>query len=518
MNTKRITTVPELQSYLREARSRGRSLGLVPTMGALHAGHQTLIRRAKRQCDSVVATIFVNPIQFNSAEDLSRYPRDLQKDLSLLSDLNVDAVFAPVREEVYPPGFETFVEPGNIANSFEGSSRPGHFRGVATIVLKLLNLVQPDIVYFGQKDFQQVQLIRRMVEDFNLNLRLVICPIVREPDGLALSSRNALLNTEERKAATVLQRCLRHGEKLVQAGETQAQVLLDAMLEVVRSEAQVTLDYLALANPLTLEPVEHAAAGTVALIAAHVGSVRLIDNLILGPQGADPEALLQLAFSARQVMEPGARLPGLETEALSRRISSCRQCAAISAVMIPPREFLAKYLKREYPDLNRVRVVVIGRDASMNPERYVYKNPDRADSFTKALCSMLGVENLQEFKKSFVLTDAMRCHVQSEHISDKALSYCANHLREELKLFPHLQTVVTLGQDAYWQFQREILGRPAKAIKPFEELLKAAGWADEEAPVPLLSSRPVHAIYCHHPTMGYHATPSIGSILLQSEP
>jgi pantoate--beta-alanine ligase len=518
MDTKLITSVPELLGYLRELRLRGRSLGLVPTMGALHAGHQSLIRRAKQQCDAVIVSIFVNPIQFNSAEDLTRYPQDLQKDAGILGELNVDAAFAPSREDIYPEGFQTIVEPGHLASAFEGGSRPGHFRGVATVVLKLFNLVQADIAYFGQKDFQQVQIIRRMVEDLNLNLRLMICPIVREDDGVALSSRNALLSPEERTAAAVLQRSLRRGEELAHAGESQAQVLLQAMREVVKEEPLVTLDYLALADPAKLEPVEEVAAGTVALIAARVGSVRLIDNLILGPPGTNPEALLQMAFSTHQMIQPGARLPGMEADALSRRISACRQCAAFSAVMIPPREFLAKYLKRDYPDLNKVRVAVIGRDASMNPERYIYKNPDRADAFTKALCKMLGVENLQEFKRSFVLTDAMRCHVQSEHIPEKALSYCANHLREELKLFPHLQVVVTLGKDAFWQFQREILDRPAKAIKPFEQLVKDAGWADEEVQVPPLKSLTVHAIYCNHPTMGYHSTPSIASLLLQSTP
>jgi pantoate--beta-alanine ligase len=509
MNTRLITSVPELQSYLREVRTRGRSLGLVPTMGALHAGHQSLIRRAKQQCDAVVVSIFVNPTQFGSPDDLAKYPRDLQKDAGILSDLNVDAAFAPGQEEIYPAGFDTFVEPGKLSSNLEGSSRPGHFRGVTTIVLKLFNLVQPDIAYFGQKDFQQVQIIRRLVEDLNLSLRLVICPIVREADGLALSSRNARLSSEERKAAAVLQRCLRHGEMLVHAGEAQAQNLLQAMQEVVKKEPLVTVDYLALADPGRLEPVERASAGTVALIAARVGSVRLIDNLIFGPPGASPDALLQLAFSARQVIDSGARLPGMETEALSRRISACRDCAAISSVMIPPREFLAKYLKRDYPDLNSVRVAVIGRDASMNPDRYVYKHPDRASTFMNALLALLGVENFQEFKKSFVLTDAMRCHVQSEHITDKALAHCAGHLREELKLFPNLHTVVTLGKDAYRQFQREILERPANEIKPFEEIMKMAGWAEEDVRFLNLKTRTLHVIYCHHPTMGYHTSPSL---------
>ena len=515
MNTRLISSVPELQNCLREVRTRGRSLGLVPTMGALHAGHQSLIRRAKQQCDAVVVSIFVNPTQFGSPDDLAKYPRDLQKDAGILSDLNVDAAFAPAQEEIYPAGFDTFVEPGKLSSNLEGSSRPGHFRGVTTIVLKLFNLVQPDIAYFGQKDFQQVQIIRRLVEDLNLSLRLVICPIVREADGLALSSRNALLSSDARKAAAVLQQCLRHGEMLVHRGETDAANLLTAMREVVNKEPLVTFDYLVLADPARLEPVDRASAGTVALIAARVGSVRLIDNLILGPPGASPDALLQLAFSARQVIDSGARLPGMETEAICRRISSCRDCAAISSVMIPPREFLAKYLKRDYPDLNSVRVAVIGRDSSMNPDRYVYKHPDRASSFMNALFTVLGVENFQEFKKSFVLTDAMRCHVQSEHITDKALAHCAAHLREELKLFPNLNTVVTLGKDAYRQFQKEILERPANEIRPFEEIMKSTGWAEEEVRFPHLKTRTIHAIYCHHPTMGYHTSPSLASTLHQ---
>ena len=189
------------------------------------------------------------PSQFNSGEDFASYPRDLQKDAEALRALNVDGIFAPHQEDMYPAGFDTFVEPGKLAAPLEGASRPGHFRGVATIVLKLFNLVQPDVAYFGQKDFQQVQIIRRLVEDLNLNVRLVICPIVREADGLALSSRNVLLSREARQAATVLHRCLRHGETLVQAGEVHAENLLQAMQAVVEEEPLVALDYLALVNP-----------------------------------------------------------------------------------------------------------------------------------------------------------------------------------------------------------------------------------------------------------------------------
>ncbi len=513
MNTRLITSVPELQSYLRELRTRGRSLGLIPTMGALHEGHQSLIRRAKQQCDAVVVSIFVNPIQFGSSEDLAHYPRDLQKDATTLHDLNVDVIFAPEPEDIYPAGFDTFVEPGKLSKPLEGSYRPGHFRGVTTIVLKLLNLVQPEIAYFGQKDFQQVQVIRRLVEDLNLNVRLVVCPIAREADGLALSSRNALLSPEARQAATALQRCLRHGEALVQGGEVHAQTLLNAMQAVVQKEPLVELDYLALVDPMQLEPVERVTAGTVALIAARVGSVRLIDNLILGPHGASQDLLLQLAFAARQVIDPAARIPGLETEALCRRIAACRDCAAISCVLIPPREYLAKYLKRDCPDLNNVRVVVIGRTAPMNTDRFLYKHPDLCSNFATALFKLLGVENFQAFKKSFVLTDATRCHVQSENIPEKALTYCARHLREELIQFPNLQTVVILGKDAYRQFQRDILERPGNEIKPFAEMLKSEGWAEEDVRPPHLKTGTLHAIYCHHPTMGYVYSPSLATAL-----
>jgi pantoate--beta-alanine ligase len=498
---------------MRDTRSRGRSVALVPTMGALHEGHQSLIRRAKQQCDTVVVTIFVNPVQFGSSEDFANYPRDLQKDANTLRALNVDAIFAPQMEDIYPPGFDTYVEPGKLSVPLEGASRPGHFRGVTTIILKLFNLVQPDVAYFGQKDFQQVQIIRRLVEDLNLNVRLVICPIVREADGLALSSRNSLLSREERKAAALLNSSLQCGASLVHSGEVRTRNLLAAMRQVVKPEPLVTLDYLTLVNPLELEPVERVSAGTVALIAARVGRIRLIDNLILGPLGASPELLLQLAFSARPVIDPTARIPGLETEALCRRIETCRDCAAISSVMIPPREFVAKYLKRDYPDLNTVRVLVIGRDAPMHADRYLYRHPDRPTAFVAALYELLEIEDFQTFKKAFVLTDALRCHVQSEHVPEKALAYCARHLRDELKQFPNLQTVVILGADAYLQFQKEILERHGDEIKPFDEIVKEKGWAEEDVPFPQLQKGSLHAVYCHHPTLGYKSSPSIAPAL-----
>jgi len=513
MHTRLITSLVDLHGFVRELRGRGKSLALVPTMGALHAGHLSLVRRAKQQCDAVLVSIFVNAKQFNSSEDLARYPRDLEKDTEILKDLNVDGVFAPRAEEMYPAGFDTYVDPGELTAPFEGALRPGHFRGVATIVLKLFNLTQPDLAYFGQKDFQQVQILRRMVDDLNLPLRLVVCPIVRAADGLSLSSRNVLLSPEDRHAATVLHRSLSRGEALVQAGEVRAGAVLDAMRETINAEPRVKLDYLAVVDATTLAEVERVSAGTVALIAAQAGPVRLIDNLIFGPVGASPEALLQLAFATRPVVDPRARIPGLEIEALCRRISACRDCAAMSAVMIPPREFLVKYLRRDYPDLNSVRAMVIGRDAPMHPEHFFYRHPERPDRFDAALYAMLGVQSFEAFKQTFVLTDALRCHVQSAQVPEKALAFCARHLREELKQFPNLQTVVVLGIDAYHQFQSEILERRGADIKPYEALLNAEGWAHEQVSFPHVNAGILHVVYAHHPTRSPKQSPSLASAL-----
>ncbi|MGD0228578.1 MAG: uracil-DNA glycosylase family protein, partial [Terriglobia bacterium] len=259
-------------------------------------------------------------------------------------------------------------------------------------------------------------------------------------------------------------------------------------------------------------------AGTVALLAARVGAVRLIDNLILGPPGTNPELLLQLAFAARPVVDPGARIPGLEIEALCRRIATCRDCAAMSSVMIPPREFLAKYLKRDYPDLNCVRVLVIGRDAPWDPEHYLYKHPERPTPFAVALYALLGVENFENFKQAFVLTDALRCHIQHDRIPERALTYCARHLREELKQFPNLHTVVTLGEDAYQQLQRDVLERKGDEIKPFEDVLGAERWAEEQVPSPLGRTGTLRVIYCYHPVMGYFHSPSLAPLLSPLSP
>jgi pantoate--beta-alanine ligase len=513
MTTRLITTVAEMKAFALDARARGRSLALVPTMGALHEGHLSLVRQAHRQCDIVVVSIFVNPAQFGPAEDFARYPRTLEKDLEALRTSKIDAVFAPSEAEMYPEGFQTFAEPGEIAALFEGAHRPGHFRGVATVVLKLFNLVRPDVAYFGQKDFQQVQVIRRLVEDLNLDVRLVVCPIVREADGLAMSSRNAYLSPQDRQAALALPRCLRRAEELVHAGESETPKLLEEMRQILAAEPRAQVDYLAIVEPARLQPVKRVAAGSVALVAARVGTVRLIDNVIFGPPGATPELRLQLALTAQPAVETGAHIPGLATESLRLKIENCRDCAAISSILLPPREFLVKYLKRNYPDLNAVRTVVIGRDAPMHPDHFLYRQPDTANRFVIELYELLGVRNFDEFKARFALTDAVRCHTLGDRVAEKALDYCAKHLREELKLFPNLESIVVLGEDAYRQFQKLIVGREASQIKPFDEFLRPQGWARETVRLPSLGERAIRVFYCYHPTYGYKRSPSLAPLL-----
>lgn len=513
MPTRLITKVEDMRAFAREAHAHGKSLGLVPTMGALHEGHLSLIRHARRQCDVVVVSIYVNPTQFGPGEDLTRYPRDLDKDFERLRAFNVDAAFAPSDAEMYPEGFQTFVEPGEIAARFEGASRPGHFRGVATVVLKLLNSVRPDIAYFGQKDFQQVQVIRRLVEDFNLEVRLVVCPLVRDSDGLALSSRNTYLNAEDRKAARALPACLQRAQELVHAGQTTAEKLLEEMRKVLAAAPRLQIDYLAIVEPAELQPVERVTAGSVALAAVRIGPIRLIDNLIFGPPGANTELLLQLALTSELLVDTRSRFPGLETETLRLKIENCRECAAISSIMLPPREYLPKYLKRDYPDLNSVRTVVIGRDSPINPDHFLYRHPGMTNRFVNGLYELVGVKDFNEFITRFALSDAVRCHGVRDHIAEKALEYCAKHLREELKLFPNLKSIVVMGEDAYLQFQRFVLNRDPAKIKPFEELLKSQGWAEETCPIPFLEERTLRILYCYHPTYGYKRSPSIAAQL-----
>ncbi len=508
-----ITTIAEMHSFAREVSARGRSLALVPTMGALHEGHLSLIRQAKRQCDAVVVSIFLNPTQFDSAEDLARYPRDLEKDLELLQPFKVDAAFAPGESEIYPEGFATAVEVGEIAAPLEGGFRPWHFRGVATVVLKLFNIVRPDVAYFGQKDFQQALVVRRLVEDLNLDVRFVICPTVRDADDLAVSSRNVYLNAEERKAAPVIHRSLRCAAELAQSGESDSQKILEKIRALIAQEPRVLLEYAAIVEPNRLQPVERVYAGCVALVAARVGPARLLDNVIFGPPATSPEMLLQLALTARAIVDARALIPGFETEAVRLKIASCRDCAAVSSIQLPPREFLANYVNSHYPDLNVPRVAVIGRDSPGNSTMFLYRNPGLNNRFVAGLYELLGVNNFAEFKGRFVLADAIRCHSTAPRVAEKALAHCAKHLRAELKLFPNLEAMVVLGDDAYLQFQRHLLDRSPDEIKPFDDLLKPQGWAREDVRVPSLSERIMRVFYCYHPTFGYKRSPSIAAML-----
>jgi pantoate--beta-alanine ligase len=271
----------EVRRQVRVWQAAGETVGLVPTMGALHAGHLSLVSRSARECRHTVVTIFVNPTQFGPNEDFARYPRQLERDVSLLARSGTDIVFAPTTTEMYPPGFATFVDVEYLTGRWEGAIRPGHFRGVATVVLKLFQLAPADVAYFGQKDFQQSVVIRRMTADLNLPIGIRICPIIREADGLALSSRNVYLSAEERASGLILSRSLARAAELVAGGERNARTIADAMRHMIAATPGVRLDYAAIVDPQTLEEVDHIEPGAVALLAAKVGPVRLIDNEIL---------------------------------------------------------------------------------------------------------------------------------------------------------------------------------------------------------------------------------------------
>ncbi len=502
-----------MQTLAGQIRATGKSLGFVPTMGALHEGHFSLIRQAKGQCDAVAVSIFVNPKQFGPGEDFGRYPRDLEKDLELLRSYKVDAAFNPPASEMYPESFQTHVEPGPLADSLEGACRPGHFRGVATVVAKLFNIVSPDVAYFGQKDIQQALVIRRLVQDLNLGIRIVICPTIRNADGLAMSTRHAYMSSEDRQTALVLFRSLRRAEELAFGGESRAAKLLKEMEKVLGSESRVRVDYAAIVDPVRLEPIDRVTSGCVALVAARVGAARLIDNLIFGPPGTTPEMLIQMALTAGPVADAGTRIPGLEVETLRLKIEACRECAAISSIRLPPREFLTQYVKRDYPDLNVVRVAVIGRDAPPSLDNFLYRNPEESNRFAARVYDLVGVQDFTEFKRRFVMTHAIRCHATATHVPEKALAYCVQHLCAELKLFPNIETLIILGDDAYVQFQTLLLGRGGGKFKPLHELLREEGWAREDVRVPPLGDREMRVFYCYHPTMDYRRSPSIGGML-----
>lgn len=276
-----IRTVAELRAWSRNAHREGESVGLVPTLGALHEGHLSLVRAAKASCDAVAVSIFVNPTQFGPNEDFALYPRTFDADCALLAVEGVDVVFAPASEEIYRVGAATFVEVEGLSQRLDGASRPGHFRGVATVVAKLFIAAEPDRTFFGQKDAAQIAVLRRMIVDLGLPVELVVCPIVREPDGLAMSSRNRYLSQQERQQALVLRRSLDAVEAAISTGERNSETLIAKAQSILTSEPEVRIDYIAAADWATLLPVGQALPGTLFAVAAWVGKTRLIDNIII---------------------------------------------------------------------------------------------------------------------------------------------------------------------------------------------------------------------------------------------
>jgi len=277
------TTIQEMRSVSRAAQSAGHRLGLVPTMGALHEGHLSLVRAAQTQSNVVAVSIFVNPLQFGPNEDFSQYPRTFDRDREFLEKEGVDLIFAPSAAEMYPNGAVTYVNVEGLSDRLDGKSRPGHFRGVMTVVAKLFHIIAPDVAFFGQKDAAQIAVIRRMVRDLDMAVEIVACPIVREPDGLAMSSRNAYLNREQREQALVLHRALVEVEERFNQGERNAPSLIETGANVLRQEPTVRADYLELVNPDTLEPAATVTQDALVAIAAYLGTTRLIDNVVLKP-------------------------------------------------------------------------------------------------------------------------------------------------------------------------------------------------------------------------------------------
>jgi len=271
-----------MRAASRAARRAGKRLGFIPTMGALHEGHLSLVRAARSSCDALAASIFVNPTQFAPNEDLEKYPRSFERDRELLEREGVELLFAPSVEEMYPAGAVTWVTVEGLSDKLDGRSRPGHFRGVATVVAKLFHIVEPDAAFFGQKDAAQVAVIRRMVRDLNLPLEIVVCPIVRESDGLAMSSRNAYLDADQRKRALVLHRSLTRVQRMADGGQRKTSELIAAGRAEFAGESSVRLDYLEIVDPDTLDPVDSISSGALVAVAAFVGSTRLIDNILLG--------------------------------------------------------------------------------------------------------------------------------------------------------------------------------------------------------------------------------------------
>ena len=280
-----------MKEQARQARAESRIIGFVPTMGALHAGHLSLVQRAKQDCSPVIASIFVNPKQFGPKEDLASYPRTLEADSEKLSVAGVESLFLPEAMEIYPPGFSTYVTVEGLSDRLEGRTRPGHFRGVSTVVLKLLEIVQPHYAYFGRKDAQQARIIAQMVRDLNLDTEIVLHPIVRESDGLAMSSRNAYLTPEERKAAAVLHRALAAAGHELSAGVRDSLQLQTVIRRVLEAQPLVRIDYAEIVDAETFEPIVRVGRRSYALVAVFVGKTRLIDNLLIEPAAEDSDEL-----------------------------------------------------------------------------------------------------------------------------------------------------------------------------------------------------------------------------------
>jgi pantoate--beta-alanine ligase len=277
-----ITTITELRSFVQSQRLLGKRVGLVPTMGALHKGHLSLVRLANEQCDATVVSIFVNPAQFGPNEDFSRYPRTLEDDLRLLKTTGSPAVFVPEATEMYPAGFDSSVHIGSLSLPFEGAIRPGHFDGVATVVLKLFLVSQADVAFFGQKDYQQLCVIKKMVADLNIPIAIMMGPTIREPDGLAMSSRNRYLSESERRRAVVLSQSLAAAERMIVTEKIRsAETIRQAIREQILSAGGMTIDYIAVADPLTLQELSVIETESVILLAVQLGSTRLIDNALV---------------------------------------------------------------------------------------------------------------------------------------------------------------------------------------------------------------------------------------------
>jgi pantoate--beta-alanine ligase len=278
---KRIATIAEMKAACRQVTRDGKTLGFVATMGALHEGHLSLVRASKSRCDVTAVSIFVNPLQFGPAEDLDKYPRTLERDTALLEQLGADLLFTPAVEEMYPRGAQTYVAVEGLSDRLDGASRPGHFRGVATVVAKLFEIIRPDFAFFGQKDAAQVAVLRKLVDDLDMDVEIVVCPIVREKDGLAMSSRNAYLTPEQRQQALVLYRSLLRVQTAVDHGERDSVKLIEIGKQVMAEEREVRLDYFAIVDSDTLELVADVSRGALVALAAYVGATRLIDNVMV---------------------------------------------------------------------------------------------------------------------------------------------------------------------------------------------------------------------------------------------